>query len=565
MKTFRLAAILLLCANLAFIEISRARPATAPAPADGNDDRLTFLTLQLSSVEESIKALTVGMKAAGYKANVAADKVEGYEKGNELMDRKGGAPVPWDKFYGKTAKSFQTWWDDPVKRPKQFDYIYKANNDQAAKAKDEVAAMGRRIDLMLARRRKLEAEQSVLWATISLESIQNLEIPFQPLYRFQLKSAIPEPATAEPRIGVLRAMILFLRTADHLAARSAESVKKDQEKTLSDLKVDILAAQAALQEGVFHAQKSAELNPTDAQQAKETLVIAKRMEALAKNISEAYQLALEGDAAQDEPRKLTFRAQLQESLLAFADSTAEMDGAIKKLATAWNVKGEVGIDAPDKIPADRPASIVTATNPSSPAVVSPVPPVLVPGKVPDDKSVVPAGIPAGSARVKIISAEYGGKDKDTISLTKPIQDALDADPFMPIGAGNGWGGDPASNAHKSLFLSYQIGDTTRSVQVAEDSVCIVPAIPKEGVAIPGASIPFKIIAARWGLENLWIDATQGIRAEIVDPSQPYKIHNMTTKDVHFGKHKYLVVYYEIKGRRYVRIAGEHDSITLIPK
>ena len=399
MKLPRLTAILFFCALLVFNGIARARPATAPAPADGNDDRLTFLTLQLSSVEESIKALTAGMKAAGYKANVAAEKVEGYEKGNELMDRKGGAPVPWDKFYGKTAKSFRTWWDDPVKRPKQFDYIYRANNDQAAKAKDEVAAMGRQVDVMLARRRKLEAEQSVLWATISLEEIRNLEIAFHMLYRLKLKAAATQPAVsdavADARVGVLRALVLFERTADHAASRTADLVGKDQDQAFTILKETIQAAQTAAQEGIFRATQATELNAADSQQVKDAMAIAKRMLSISKNMTEAYKLALEGDAAQDEPRKLTFRAQLQDSLLSFADSTAEMDSAIIKLSAAWNVKGEPGIDSPDELPADI-ALVSPATAPSLVTVPRPAgSPSDLPGatKPPGEKPVGPTVSP----------------------------------------------------------------------------------------------------------------------------------------------------------------------------
>ena len=392
MKTPHLPVILVLLGFFGVSGITGGPPATVPAaPSAGNDDRFNFLALQLSSVEESIKAVTAGMKAAGYKANVAADKVEGFQKGNELMDRKGGAPVPWDKFYGKNAGSFHTWWNDPIKRPKQFDSIYKANNDQAAKAREEVASMGKKVDVMLARRRSLEAEQNVLWATISLEEIQDLEISFRPIYRLKLKAAATQPAVSEAvsdsRVGMLRALVLFERTADRAAGHAAESVGKDQGRAFTALKETIRVAQAALQESVFRATQADELNAADSQQTKEAMALARHMAAICKNVTEAYKLALEGDAAQDEPRKLTFRAQLQESLPAFADSTAEMDAAIKKLSTVWNIKGEVGVDSTDKLPADSVTSI-PATNPPPGTVATsagPKPNVFGPEKAPNAK------------------------------------------------------------------------------------------------------------------------------------------------------------------------------------
>src|SRR3954464_14392213 len=103
---------LLLCVGVVFCVLvaglRRGEGASPPASraADPADERLTFLTLQLSSTEESIKAINTALKVAGYKAAVAEDRAANAEKGNELMDRKGGGPVPWDKFYGRTARDF---------------------------------------------------------------------------------------------------------------------------------------------------------------------------------------------------------------------------------------------------------------------------------------------------------------------------------------------------------------------------------------------------------------------------------------------------------------------------
>ena len=47
-------------------------------------------------------------------------------------------------------------------RPPQFDFIYRANNNQQAKAEADIAKMAGKVDQLLARRRQLEAEQSRL-------------------------------------------------------------------------------------------------------------------------------------------------------------------------------------------------------------------------------------------------------------------------------------------------------------------------------------------------------------------------------------------------------------------
>jgi hypothetical protein len=166
--------------------------------------------------------------------------------------------------------------------------------------------------------------------------------------------------------------------------------------------------------------------------------------------------------------------------------------------------------------------------------------------------------------VTLVNADYGTA-KRTMSLTQVIQKALDADPFTPIEAGNSWGGDPVPGGTKTLTLTYRIGDITQTIERSENHIFILPPIPKTGLALPGASIPFKIVAARYGADNRWVDATDAIRAELVDPSQSMTVHNMAGRDLLFGKIKRLVVYYEIQGRRYVHITDEKSAMTLIPK
>jgi hypothetical protein len=176
---------------------------------------------------------------------------------------------------------------------------------------------------------------------------------------------------------------------------------------------------------------------------------------------------------------------------------------------------------------------------------------------------IPPGAPA-LGPVTILRADYGNSER-TFSLTQAIQKALDADPFTPIDIGNSWAGDPSPNNGKSLTLSYRIGDTTRITERSENQIIFLPPIPKSGLAIPGASIPFKIVAARYGADNRWVDVTAAIQAELVDPSQPIVVRNMAGKDLLWGKVKRLVVYYEIQGRRYVHVTDEKSMMTLIPK
>jgi hypothetical protein len=396
MKSIVLVVVLTLCVLMPGLRnVNAAGPATRPAAApatqpDPTSERLTFLTLRLSSAEESIKAINTALRVAGYKVAVAADKAEAADKGNELMDRKGGAPVPWDQFYGKTARSFIaplppgiyavkvkgssdniTYpWNDPIRRPKQFDYLYRANSEQAAKAKEQVAALGRKIDALLARRRQLEAEQVSLWGTIALESVSNREIATRPLYRFQLKSDGAKPSDAA-RVEITRAAVLFLRLVDRAAAQAADAITTDPQAALANFRQNIQTAEAALRESTIKPTDAAALSPAETQQLKDLMAIAKRMQLLCKNLTEGYALALESDTAKDELRKQAMRAQLQEALIGIADGAGELDESITKLATAWNIHPEIGIESPDKLPAAAAAVPTPAPKPTAPAAATP--------------------------------------------------------------------------------------------------------------------------------------------------------------------------------------------------
>ncbi len=167
--------------------------------------------------------------------------------------------------------------------------------------------------------------------------------------------------------------------------------------------------------------------------------------------------------------------------------------------------------------------------------------------------------------ITILTAEFGS-GKRVVSVVKQLQDAIDADPFLPIVAASGGGGDPAPGISKTLTLSYQIDKTLTNVKLPENQLYEIPPIPNEGLSLRGASATFKVIAARYGAESRWVDATEIVRTEIQDPSQPLKVHNYAGgKDLWIGKPKKLMVWFEIHGRRFLHISDEGETMTLIPK
>jgi hypothetical protein len=92
------------------------KPATKPAPIapaaplkDGweeIDKRLVFLMVRLANVEASLDAVEKSLGLGTRQQAARVGDAKRAEQGNEMMDRKGGGPVKWSQFYGRTAEKF---------------------------------------------------------------------------------------------------------------------------------------------------------------------------------------------------------------------------------------------------------------------------------------------------------------------------------------------------------------------------------------------------------------------------------------------------------------------------
>src|SRR5580658_9737502 len=187
-----LAAVLCLWAKAAAVRAQDAT-ATPDLPAEQPkagweevDQRLVFLTVELSTVESSLDATNRALVANGYQKAVREQQAANAQQGNELMDRNGGGPVPWQQFYGRTAERFfyhptddNTVYLNPDaedQRPPQFDYIYRANEESRQTAEDDAARIGQKISDLLDYRRQLEGKQNVLWCKIALRGVASKEL-----------------------------------------------------------------------------------------------------------------------------------------------------------------------------------------------------------------------------------------------------------------------------------------------------------------------------------------------------------------------------------------------------
>jgi hypothetical protein len=324
-----------------------AAPPVPPPPTNTDLPELTTRQkdqlFQLADAEANIQAINKALVGTGYKVGIAYDRIDSNLKGNELMDRKGGGPVRWDEFYGRTARDYgSNGWGD--RRPRQFDYIYQANNEQIDRARGKIASLERNQAALLARRRTHEESQSRLWAMLAFQQIRDREIDDQPICRFALKPA-------GPAANVLRPIILFLRTADRVAADGLDSIKTDQPTTFGATGQQMQAAYEDLKKSLADALDSGGLDPARMQKGRDIKAACKELSEQCAVIADNYANALDRDDAREDKSKLEFRARLQVSLYTFALTVGRLHDDVTKTAKEWNVTGERGTPTPDVVAA----------------------------------------------------------------------------------------------------------------------------------------------------------------------------------------------------------------------
>jgi len=424
------------------------------------DQRLVFLTVQLSSVEASLTALNRALVSLGIQRAFRQNDAESARHLNESMDRNAGGPVPWADFYGRTAEKFfyhptdrntsyhtltvlkQMPASDDVapkegvpsrqglpvsQRPPQFDYIYRANRDAEKRAQEEVARLGNNTEAIFARRRQLEAEQSALWSKIAFHAVAGRELLTKPLYFYDLKSAEADTVENRQRLEALRAAMDYLRNGNKLAAMVEEGVEADAVRCYSQLQKGVDSARGEMQRRLM-AQPLVAGDISDSRTMLGKFVaVAKRMSEVSANINDAYRLALDGDRAADQGRKLTFRSQLQQSLMLCAEALLAGDECVTDLAREWKVQPAVQTTA---APASASVQSLLAVPPPQP---------VVPPTAPVASAVKTAGAAitiSCSERVSILPLEAGqtalSDPKKKKQLIKNISPELSGWQFVSI-------------------------------------------------------------------------------------------------------------------------------------
>jgi hypothetical protein len=329
------------------------------------DKRFDFLMERLASLEASLDAVNAAIAKASGKKGARQGDARRAEKGNSSMDRKGGGPMRWSEFYGTTAEKFFYHPIDPNttyhtstvlsqlgtqqgdnagesiqgnsgvpvhQRPPQFDYIYRANRNAKEKAEADAAAIQGKIDALNERREKLEAEQADLWCRLAFRAIQRLNIPRRPELRFQLVAKSTDPDD-ESRAAVLEAAARFLATSLLII----DKAEKDQETAFGNIKVIVTNARNELDD-VLVSERSISNDSTDRETPLGQFVaLAQLLDDTSNNLSESYDVAVEGGQANDAARKDQFRGLLQRSLIEYAQVVMALDESVRVLRNEWGV------------------------------------------------------------------------------------------------------------------------------------------------------------------------------------------------------------------------------------
>lgn len=338
------------------------------------DKRFDFLMERLASLEASLDVVEQAIAKASGKKGAKLSEARRAEANNTMMDRKGGGPMKWNEFYGTTAEKFfyhpvdpNTTYhtntvlqqmgsseDDKVgsgvpasqslpvhQRPPQFDYIYRANRDAKERAVAEAAALEGQLESLNRRREKLEAEQADLWCRLAFRAIQRLNIPRRPVLRFHLVAASTQPDD-QSRAEVLEAAARFLACALLII----EKADTEQATAFGNIKVIVTNARNEYDDALLTAVAAADESSDRTTPVGQFTALAQLLDDTANNLSESYEVAIDGGRFKDAARKEQFRGLLQRSLVEYAQIVMALDELTRSMQKDWLVK----VDTKNKVP-----------------------------------------------------------------------------------------------------------------------------------------------------------------------------------------------------------------------
>jgi hypothetical protein len=162
------------------------------------------------------------------------------------------------------------------------------------------------------------------------------------------------------------------------------------------------------------------------------------------------------------------------------------------------------------------------------------------------------------------SAVYGGRTK-VVDVTEKVQQAYARDKFAPIQADHRVFGDPIPGNQKELDLLFRYNVRRVSLRLSPQQVVVLPPVAPGGTRVPDASREFRIVAARYGAGLTWIDVTEPLKTALEDPTKPLKLDGRWAgKDPWHGIQKRFAVWFDYRGRRFVRLVPADESVIFLP-
>lgn len=330
------------------------------------DKRFDFLIERLASLEASLDAVEKAIAKTSRSRGARQGDARRAESGNAMMDRKGGGPMRWSEFYGTTAERFfyhpvdpNTTYhtttalrqmgssqDDKVgdgvpasqslpvhQRPPQFDYIYRANRDAKERAEREAVVLAGKVEELERRRSQLESEQAELWCRLAFRAIERRNIPKKPLLRFILRPATTDTADVQ-EVDALSAAMRFLATALIVVDKAED----DQATALAGIAEVVGQARTSFDDALINLDTLTEDAADKRRPLGQFVALAQLLDDTANNLSESYEVAIDGERFKDADRKERFRGLLQRSLIEYAQIILALDELGDTMRRQWQIK-----------------------------------------------------------------------------------------------------------------------------------------------------------------------------------------------------------------------------------
>lgn len=218
-------------------------------------------------------------------------------------------------------------------RPPQFDYIYRANQEAKERAEADAEKLKNKIEALLQRRQNLEQEQSGLWIEIAFHAIAHFDLNKKPRLRFEPVAVANDP-TSKLHGDIVKSAAIFTR----VGLSVIDEAQKDQSAAFARIKPAISDARQTLNDYWLRLDvDSSDRKSTEGKFA----ALAKQLDDVASNLSESYEVAIDGDRQKDQLRKETFRGQLQESLVSYAEIVLALDEMLVEMQERWQIKSDL--------------------------------------------------------------------------------------------------------------------------------------------------------------------------------------------------------------------------------